>query len=598
MRRHSFFLKLLLGNLLLIGLIAVLAGWVSYRHLNASYRRQQRAHQERLAGVAREHFQRRWPLAPEVIDAECKAVFGGLAMRITVIADDGRVLADSEADPSKMVNHKTDDRPEVLAAMAGTASWDVRTSETLRREFRYYGMPLVHEGQVRAVVRTAMPIKEILERGGFIRHALLLAGGAMLVAAAALGALISWIWSSPLRQIARTADRIASGNLQARARISGSEELAHLAVSLNRMRDSIAEQIVVIASQRENLQTIVANLREGVVLLDRRPCIVMMNRSALELLAPEADPEYVRGKPLQAAVRVAEVIDAVNDLTATGRPVSRQVEVDLRGQRRTLDLHAARVGGGRPEGADALLVVRDITDLARTVAVKAEFVANASHELRTPLATIRAAIDSMSGLAPDDREAAEKFLAILDRQVARLEEMTQDLLDLHRVESARRPFRAEPIHLGRLAKWVQTTLTEPAAEKDVTLAVECADPSFELYAAEPLLQLILQNLVDNGIKFTGAGGRVECSLDAAGHEVTLRVADNGIGISPDIQDRVFERFFQADPARSNDVRGRGTGLGLAIVKHAAERLGARVGLDSTPGRGTTVTVVVPARAEA
>ncbi len=592
MRRHSFFLKLLLGNLLLIGAIAVVAGIVSYRYLNANYRRQGELSQDRIAHLAREHFQDRWPLPPARIDAGCKRLFGDWAMRLTVIADDGRVLGDSQADPDRMVNHKTDDRPEVMAALAGRAAWHVRTSETLRREFRYLALPVRHEGKVPAVVRVAMPVRTILERGRFIPHALAWAALAAAVTAVGLGVLISWIWASPLGQVSRTAEEIASGNLQARARISGSKELARLAQALNRMRDSIDRQIALIEDQSENLQVVVGSLREGLVLLDASQRVILMNRAAAALLAPGADPQWAVGKHPQAVVRVAEVVDAVNELVATGRPVDRQLELEVAGRRRTLDLHAAGVGSGRREGARALLVVRDITDLARTVAMKAEFVANASHELRTPLATIRAAVESLGSVGPEDAEAFGKFLSILDRQVARLEEMTQDLLDLHRAETGRATFRPEPIALGTLAEWVRGAYSARAAEKGLSLEVCCGDPALEFTSTPALVQLVLQNLIDNGLKFTPSGGRVEVRLEPIDGRVRLAVADTGCGIPPDIQDRVFERFFQADPARSGG-KGRGTGLGLAIVKHAVERLGGTVSLHSAVGEGTTVTVQLP-----
>ena len=171
--------------------------------------------------------------------------------------------------------------------------------------------------------------------------------------------------------------------------------------------------------------------------------------------------------------------------------------------------------------------------------------------------------------------------------------MTKDLLSLYVVEATRQRPRTEKIALGALAEWVREDFSGLAAEKGVGLSVECPDPGVEFLSDNTLLELILQNLLDNAIKFTPAGGEVVCRLGSDERRVVLVVRDSGCGIAPEIQDRVFERFFQADTSRSRGPRMRGTGLGLAIVKHAAERLGATVDLQSTPGEGTTLTVALP-----
>jgi two-component system phosphate regulon sensor histidine kinase PhoR len=238
------------------------------------------------------------------------------------------------------------------------------------------------------------------------------------------------------------------------------------------------------------------------------------------------------------------------------------------------------------------VVLRDITDIARTAAVKAEFVANASHELRTPLATLRAAVDSLRAEG-DDRETVERLGEILSRQVARLEEMTQDLLDLHLLEQTRRELHVDDVRRGALAEWARGHFAAQATEAGVTLEVRAEPADFTARSDAKLLQMILQNLIDNGLKFTPSGGRVECLLRVEDDRLLLRVSDTGCGIPAELRERVFERFFQADASRNGTARRRGTGLGLAIVKYAAERLGATVELDSHVGRGTTVRVVLP-----
>lgn len=202
-------------------------------------------------------------------------------------------------------------------------------------------------------------------------------------------------------------------------------------------------------------------------------------------------------------------------------------------------------------------------------------------------------MDSLSAADPGDSDEVRKLSAVLDRHVSRLEGMTNDLLDLHMVESAKVALRLQDIALGDLAEWVRAQFAATAQEKGLTLEVAADQRDNRLRSDRKLLELILRNLLDNAIKFTPAGGRVECRFETAEQAVTLRVSDTGCGIRPQDQPRVFERFFQGEASRTGDSRVRGTGLGLAIVKHAAERLAARIELQSEPGKGTVVTVVLP-----
>jgi two-component system phosphate regulon sensor histidine kinase PhoR len=274
--------------------------------------------------------------------------------------------------------------------------------------------------------------------------------------------------------------------------------------------------------------------------------------------------------------------------------VARQVEAEAKGLPRHLDVLAAPMAPAE-NGPVWLVVVRDITDLARAAAMKAEFVANASHELRTPLTALRAAADSLSGIDPTDQDDIGRLADIIDRQVGRLEALTQDLLLLHSVENGKRPLRLEAFSAASLLAWIGTEFADRAKRKGVVLEQGAPAPDFAFTSDRVLLELILQNLVDNAIKFTPAGGRVACAVRHEGESVRLSVSDTGCGIPREHQARVFERFHQADASRNRAAGRTGTGLGLAIVKHACERLGGAVSLMSELGKGTTVTVLVPDR---
>jgi len=591
MQRYSFFTKLFLGNLLLVGVIVTITGIVSYRYLDANYQRDVEGEQSRTARRMQRYFKQIWSWDEGVIEAECKTLFRDASMRLTVIAADGLVLGDSRADPATMENHKTEDRVEVLAALEGRSGRHVRTSETTGVEYRYFAEPIDRDGRVVGVVRIAMPVRAMAEGSGLIKSSLIwsaLTGG---LVAAVLGLLLSWMWYSPLRRITHTAREIASGDIECRVDMGGSRELAQLGEALNDMASSLANEIRKVDIQRGNLETVVKNLREGVVALDGEGRVVVMNAFAHEILGVMED--NTAGRQLQEVVRVADVVEAFRQTVDSGESVRTQVEWGTTDLRKTLDLLTITIAEPSSEGIRFLLVVRDITEQAQVAKMKSEFAANASHELRTPLAVIRTAIDSLNGLGPEDSDELEKIRRVLDRHSERLVEMTNDLLNLHMIETAKQQLRLEEMHVGLLAEWVEDHYLQQAEDKGVALEV-FTENSLAMFTSDvTLLQLILQNLIDNAIKFTPESGQVRCVLTAHEDLLLLRVSDTGCGIPPELQDRVFERFFQVEPSRSGASKARGTGLGLAIVKHATERLRGRITLESEVGNGTRIEIKLP-----
>jgi two-component system phosphate regulon sensor histidine kinase PhoR len=583
MRRSSTFLKLLAGNLLVVLLVMTVAGWWSYQAIDERYRQQAAEAQDALAAAMTARFQDVSPLDKATVGPICKLLAGG-DRRLTVIAADGDVLGDSVAEAGAMSNHRTPSRPEILAALEGRRGQSQRISETVGIPYRYVALPLRRDGQVVGAVRLAAPVRAMADEEAVLRNVLLSSSAAALGLAVLLGLLVSWLWYAPLRRLTRAAGRIAAGDLSRRIYVGRSGELAELARALDEMRRGMSGKLAMIDAQQKSLQTVLANLRDGVVALDADGKVLLMNQAARDLLNVPSEPA---GQPLSALVRIAEVVEIERAVRDSSSVIQCHVETDLLGPHRVLALTAAMVDGGQT-GIRCLLVVHDVTALASAASMKAHFVANASHELRTPIATIRAAADSLT-TAANQAEVAS-LAAILDRQIRRLEEMTNDLLDLHAVESGKFPLRLGNVVLGELSKWIDAQFADIAMEKGVRLAVEADQAGHVVRSDRKLLELILRNLVDNAIKFTPSGGRVSCRLAAHGDGAVLRVSDTGCGIAPQDQGRVFERFFQVDTARTGDSRRRGTGLGLAIVKHAAERLNARIELTSALGQGTVVAV--------
>ncbi len=598
MKRRSFFLNLFLGNLIVVALIVLIGGFLVYRSVDTYFQAEARDHHADLTRLTRDYFQQAWPMDDAQAREACRKLAEPAGVQIRIIDADGRVRADSAVGvsaPPRVLSNVRDTQPEVQQALLGQGGWHVREGGPLRSgPHRYHALPIRHEGRVVAAVQVAMAHRTVFDNSGIMRNALLWAALTASVAAVLLGLLVSWLWYAPVRQITYVARKLASGDLTSRARMYPSDELADLSRALNDMRDKLTRQLTTVAAQGEDLQTVVASLEEGVVAVDHDGKIALMNMAARRLLSAEVDQP--KGHYLQAVARVPSLMDLYDEAIENAWPVTRRVDVDADGQRIHLQVYAAPVISEQATKLQGLIVLRDITDATRTADIKAEFVANASHELRTPLATIRAAAESL-GMELDDPHAARRLLGILNRHVVRLENMTNDLLDLHLVERPREALVFEEVTGHGLAHWMQGVFAGKAQERDVSVRFDVDPEQLAFRSERKLVQLILQNLVDNAIKYNKPGGSVDCSLRGGPDEVVFSVADTGRGIRPEDQSRVFERFYQADAARSGDTSVRGTGLGLAIVKHAAERLRASISLRSALGEGTTITVRLPVSAQ-
>ncbi len=446
----------------------------------------------------------------------------------------------------------------------------------------------------------------------------------VLIVAAALSAnaiALSRLWAIPLRNIIDTARNLSRGDLSARAGTQGDDELALLARSLNRMRDRLVAHVETIDGQRRVLESLLTQLHEGVVVAGSDGRIALLNPAAVRLLdlpgqqpgsfvgvaiercIPQHDLQRMLLTPIEPAAELGAVESAQTNgagRSAVGGDVwEDRVQIESSEGLRHLLAHASDIllptqrEVGTSPSTGRLLVLTDITTLSRALQIKTDFVGNASHELRTPLSTIRAAIETLLQLdLQSDGVAARRFIEVIDRQSGRLEALARDLLELARLESTSSKFEPEQVLLAEILGELRSAFLERMQSKGLVLELfpEAAGKS-ALLAHPHLLRLVLDNLVDNAVKFTDAGGTVRVACRSGPGWFAFEVADSGCGIPPDEQERVFERFYQVERARSG--RERGTGLGLSIVRHAVAAMDGRVELSSVVGEGTRVVVTLP-----
>ncbi len=553
-------------------------------------------------------------LAQQVGSTELEGV------RVTFVLVDGTVLGDSEANASEMESHA--DRPEVQQAVASGFGESVRWSHTVAKNMKYVAVRVGTADNPLGVVRVSMAVQSIAARAQPARRLAVTIALVSVLAAILLALALALLWSRRIQRITEAARSISGGDLSARVDAAGHDEVAILGRSLNEMREKLSAQLGTIDRQRRTLDSLVSQLREGVVVTDAEGRIVLINSEAMDLLqlSPgEADGSFV-GKTVEQCIPQHKLQDLLRRTRSEGSsdangPSSQSAgrtdhpretgtqEIELQlatgtGVRsvlaRAFDVRLP--GDDRSPGTSAhvgrTLVLTDVTELTRVMQVKADLAANASHELRTPLSAIRAAVETLRSVDwSSDAAAASRFIDVVDRHSGRMEALIGDLLDLSRLESGTDRFDATPISARKLLEELRTTFADALAAKNLHWKTSVSSEDVTLSASPELLRMILRNLIDNAIRFTDPKGNIALSVQRDGDTIVFEVADTGCGIAPAEQQRVFERFYQVEQARSGPDRG--TGLGLSIVRHAATAMNARVDMKSAIGQGTRVTVNVP-----
>ncbi len=512
------------------------------------------------------------------------------ATRITVILPEGKVIGDTHQEPDQMDNHLA--RPEVRRAMAGRPGTAVRFSRTLGTEMMYLALPLQEGDRVIGVLRTSMPVLTVRQTLRGLYSRLSLTSLLLVALAAVVILLISRRISRPLERIRAGAERFARGELDYKLAGSGTSEVSSLAATLNSMAAGLSDRIQTVIRQRSELEVLLASMVEGVIAIDPRERVTKFNRAAGEILG--VDPARAVGRSIQEAVRLSDLHQLVRRTLSAGRPA--EGEIAIRGEREIFLQARASIlldADSRPQGC--VVVLHDISHLRRLENVRRDFVANVSHELKTPVTSIKGFAETLAAGAVEDQQDRRRFLGIIVRQAERLSSLIDDILSLARLEDgkARSMIGFEPGEVGEVLAAAIDLCRPKADQRQVTLSLDCP-AALSARMNSKLLEQAVINLVDNAIKFSEPGGPVRVTARAGEGRLSIEVSDQGCGIEQLHLDRIFERFYRVDKARSRALGG--TGLGLAIVKHIAQVHDGTVAAASRPGHGSTFTLTIPLEA--
>ncbi|MEK7230012.1 MAG: ATP-binding protein [Candidatus Binatota bacterium] len=528
----------------------------------------------------------------DALDKICRDLGRELGVRITLIALNGKVLGDSDEASITMENHGT--RPEVLEALSKSAGRSIRYSTTVRYEMLYQAILQREKGRI---VRISVPLHSVEEAVGSIRQAIL--AGLLLVSG--LGLSLAFLFSRHLerrvKRMVEFSENVSEGSFsRGPIQVKEKDELSVLEKNLNEMSRNIQEKIKGITAEKEKVESILRCMIEGLLVVDTQGRVILLNQNAQKMfnLAPH---QNFFGASLLEVSRHPEMKRLMEEVLAcdcSKECFTKEISLD---DDKWFRVNAVSLRDGNEKPLGYILVFHDVTELKRLETVRSDFVANVSHELRTPVTAIRGYAETLLHSPPSDPKDAEHFLGIIHRHSERLGRLIDDLLTLSDLESGQIRLEMGKLPAADLIGRVSEIFQDQAAKKNVALW-QSVDAHLPLIIGDAdRLQQLLINLIDNALKYTPSGGRIEVAarlVSSNNHQpprVEIAVADTGCGISEKDLPRLTERFYRVDKARSRELGG--TGLGLAIVKHIVQAHGGHLRIESQIQKGTTVRVFLP-----
>jgi len=588
MKSRRLFWKIYLSFLLITLFSALAVGWYASSSLSRFYLDKIADDLKARAWLTRDELQREDILSDAgQVDELCKRIGAGTSTRITVILRSGKVIGDSMEEPSRMMDHS--DRPEVKEALSGKTGKAVRFSPTLKQRMLYLALPVDKDGEIEAVVRASASLQSIQDAIRSIYLRIFIAGLIIVIVSGLISYGIARGITLPLEELKKGAQLFADGDLRHHLSETGSEEVAGLALAMNRMAEELDRKIKELSAERNEREAILSSIVEGVLAVDREGNIISVNEAGAKMLGISG--AQARGKSIEEMIRNPALQNLIRRALSETVPVEAEIVLNTDGEK-FFQAHAAVISDAQGNCIGAVIVLNDITRLKRMEKVRKEFVANVSHEMKTPLTAINGAVETLLSGALRNSQDAEKFLTMIKNNSERLNAIVNDLLLLAQIEheDENLGIKLEERALKRILESAIQSLKPSASEKSISIELSC--PENLVGRVNPaMLEQSVVNLLDNAVKYSDPGKVIKVSAESKEKWIVVSVEDQGFGIAKEHLERIFERFYVVDKSRSRRLGG--TGLGLAIVKHIAQAHQGYVSVESELGKGSKFQIYIP-----
>jgi len=522
-----------------------------------------------------------------MIDIYCKDIGNRTDTRVTVILPSGVVVGDSFGDIKTMENHMR--RPEISEALKRNKGVSIRYSSTLDKTMMYIALPVVNDTGVVAVVRTSVSVSNIDNEIKMIRNNILFALLVTILIATFASLVVSRRISHPVEEMQKGAVEFAKGNLKARIAVPQTEELSGLAVTMNQMAGNLDEKIMAFKTRSMELEAVHSSMVEGVIAIDKNERIITINDAAAKIFGFSSSKlktryifeiarHYELQKFIQKALKIHESVE--DDIVIAGD------------KEMILNIYSTALYGSGNRHIGTLIIFHDITRIRRLETMHKDFAANVSHELKTPLTAIKGFVETLQQMmVTNEIKESETFLKIIEKNVNRLIDLINDLLDLSKLERLQGTnIQFQKHNIAALIQTAVQNCSSTIEKKNTPVSIECPEDTTAMVDII-LIEQAITNLLDNAIKYSPDGKPIKITITKQGPYIEMRIQDNGNGIKKEHLTKIFNRFYRVDRGRSRNEGG--TGLGLAIVKHIIQYHNGKIDVTSKLGSGSCFKISLP-----
>lgn len=523
-------------------------------------------------------------LTSPFLQSKLDLVSSTLDVRTTIIKKNGKVLLDANKIENKVEDGSLSIIEEVVRGKLKDKDGFYQVEE--QHNLYYYGVPLIENEKHIGLIVLSTSVDSFNKVNQQIWGLLIGSLGMALIVILLLGVRIMTQYTKPIESATQVAMELAKGNYKARTYEDYVDETGMLSQAINMLARNLQDLVSTQEMQQDRLRTLIENMGSGLILIDSRGYINLVNKAYKEQF--EIEPSDYLYRLYYEAFQHKEVSALVEEVFMTEVKSRKQLVLPIKIERKHFDVYGAPIIGLNDEWKGIVLVFHDISELKKLEQMRKDFVANVSHELKTPITSIKGFAETLLEGAGEDGQLREQFLNIILNESHRMQGLIQDLLDLSKIEQQGFTLTIQSVQLQETFEEIFLMLSGKAADKEIDLQLQLPDEPLYIEADPLRLKQIFINLISNGITYTPAGGTIRISTKEESDRVKISVQDTGIGISKEEIPRIFERFYRVDRARSRNSGG--TGLGLAIVKHLVEAHRGKIEVTSQVGEGTIFTV--------